>query len=182
MEPTRFENLLRSVTVASGRRGVLRALAGAALAGTGSHLTGDDSEAKRKLHRAKKGKKPKGCKRGQKRCGLTCIAQSACCTSKDCVYCAGEVCQADHTCRCNVGTSQFNGVCGFQPDCLSVPDNTGNGPIKCCSRNAQYEVDSDSWTCLPGKENCLSEADCAGGPCRGFMCPELYHQVTECNF
>jgi hypothetical protein len=188
MEPTRFEDLLRSISAAASRRGVLRALATGAVAGLVGRLAGEDGDAKRRLHGAKKGKKPnkpKGCKRGQKRCLAACIPKSACCTSLDCVYCQGEVCQQDHTCRCNPGTVVFNGVCGFKPDCLPVPDNTGNGPAKCCSGSAQYEVDSGTWTCVPGKERCLSDADCATGTvgrCKGFMCPERFHDVTGCNF
>jgi hypothetical protein len=31
---------------------------------------------------------------------------------------------------------------------------------------------------MPGKENCITDFDCLSGPCRGFMCPELYNSIT----
>lgn len=135
----------------------------------------------------KKGKgksKPKGCKKNQKKCGEKCIPQTACCTSRDCVYCYGEVCQPDGSCRCNPGTSQYNGVCGFKPECLPVPFIGGPGPSACCSGNAILGAQDgiQHWVCTPGTDKCLSDFDCTTGPlpgrCKGFMCPELFHKVT----
>ena len=96
MDSRRFDTLTRALTERPprphSRRSVL-ALAAGALAGMADHLTQERGAAEGPLHRQKKGKKPKGCKRGQKKCGSKCIAASACCTSDECVYCRGRYCQ-----------------------------------------------------------------------------------------
>ena len=171
MDGKTFDHLVTASATVPTRRAALAMLMGGAVA----LVRGQGADAR------KRKPKPKGCTKSQKKCGETCIPSTGCCTDKDCVYCAGEVCQPDHTCRCNPGTSQYNGVCGVKPDCLPSPYVGGPGPSACCSGKA-IRGDGGYWACLPGKDKCLSDYDCTTGTlgrCKGFMCPELYHHVTD---
>lgn len=172
MDTTQLDRWARTIAMARSRRGAMGLLIAGALAGM------VESEGIAKNKGKGKGQK-RGCKKSEKKCGKKCIRKGDCCSSDDCVYCRGEVCQPDGTCRCNPGTSVYNGVCGHKPDCLPVPYVGGPGPSACCSGNA-IQGDQGYWACMPGTTKCLSDYDCATGSigrCRGFLCPELYHQA-----
>lgn len=188
MDTPRFDRWTRNLATAGSRRSVLSLLLAGALAGT----VGPEGIAQGKgkgKGGGKGGGKKKGCTKSEKKCGKKCIPQSHCCMEDDdaCpLHCLGEVCQPDGSCRCNPGTIQFNGVCGFRPKCLNAGNFNGNGPADCCSGEAIFAVDEDSgisaWVCLPGKKNCLTDVDCVTGilgRCKGWMCPEMLAQVTQ---
>jgi hypothetical protein len=67
-------------------------------------------------------------------------------------------------------------VCGTFRNCLSTGELCTTN-FDCCSEQC-IDVGSGQSQCVPGTENCLTDFDCTSGPCRGFMCPELYRRLT----
>ena len=160
---------------ALSRRHASRLLTGGVLAGLLAHMPIGVSLAKKKGK-----KKKKGCKPGTKLCNLTgkCIPESACCgDSVACDRCAAAICLGG-VCDCAPGFIRSNGACGFFRDCLSAGEVV-DSLSDCCSDETVYDPGAGQRYCAAGKENCLAPNDCvSGGPCRGFMCPELYASIT----
>jgi hypothetical protein len=168
MDATRFDRWARSLAIARSRRGALRLLTASALAG----LIGIEATAKKKGNGKGKGKK-KGCRGTEKKCGNKCIAKDACCSNKDCDQCALEICQ-NGICGCHESKIRSNGVCGTFVNCLAAGEITSDAGL-CCSDKSVKDPESGQERCLPGDFMCLTPVDCFGAPCRGFMCPGLYH-------
>ena len=173
MDPTRFDDLIRSVTASPTRRGVVRALGGGALAGVFGLLTRGGGAAKKKHHKGNKGhkpKKPKGCKAGTHKCGNKCIPETDCCKNEECDCISNEFCQ-NGSCQCPDGAVHHNGRCGFLTDCKSffltcVSDHD------CCSGSCSI-FDGVQFRCDKSTTLCIADTDCVSGSCRGFVCPEV---------
>jgi hypothetical protein len=170
VDANRFDSVTRALQAGSPRRAALSLLLGGAL---GLTSLADGAAKKGKGKGKGKGKKKKKCGNGKKLCGNRCIAQTDCCTDSDCNRCAREICQ-DGVCDCHPSLIRSNGVCGTFTGCKSagliVQDS-----FECCSDEAFTDQESGQTRCLPGKFECIVPLDCvSGGPCRGFMCPELY--------
>ena len=111
-----------------------------------------------------------------KRCNGACIAATACCFNSECDTCKQLTCQ-DGACACKPGTvADARGFCGTPPGISCVPAfGLTNYPEFCCSQRSQiYNPVVNLYQCLPSTGQCVVDADCASGPCRGFMCPERY--------
>ena len=177
MDADRLDSVIRAMAAAPSRRATLSLALGGVLTG----LTRETAHAKNKKNKGK-GKK-KGCPKGQKKCDNTCIANTSCCYRHDCEAqrgCTNEEC-SNGTCQCAPELIMHNGVCGFLIPCLSFgePCTTGND---CCG-NTCRDDGSGQLRCL-GKSvyQCMTDLDCANGPCRGFLCPEaLAPYYSLCN-
>lgn len=150
MDGTRFDQLVSHFAQPESRRGLLRILPAGALSGLLA-VTGTDAK-KRK---------------NKKKCG----GKGRCCKTKDCNRCARELCNKGR-CQCSKKFKRQNGVCGRPPQCLSV-GSVCNDNFDCCSDEC-IQVDGPQKRCVPGTFQCITDFDCVSGPCRGFMCPELY--------
>lgn len=142
MDARHFDNLLRALTAASARRGVLSILTGSLVAGSLASLLGTfEGDAK------KRKKKKKKCKKRQKKCDGKCIPSDECCTDTDCE--AGERCQ--------------NGACSAacEPSCMDRQcGNDGCGrPCGSCTGND---------TCQDGQ--CVCQPGCSGKSCGSDGC------------
>lgn len=189
MDGTQFDSATRALPAIAQRRGVLGLLFGGALglAGlAGSEAKGKKGKGKGKGKGKKKDKKRVTCVKVAAICGgSSCGEGDVCCAQIDCdcrknLYC-NRVDAGDEmgSCGCMDGDVMHNGRCGSKPDCIPAGQKRGFFDVACCSGNEVTDInDPANGTCLPGVLNCLSDADCTGGSCRGWFCagPEL-----DCN-
>jgi hypothetical protein len=117
-------------------------------------------------------------------CGAsTCGMGDSCCSNFECdcrqnVFCNITVSDVG-TCGCASGQEMHNGRCGTKPTCIPTGQKRGFYDIACCRGSEITDINSNNvGLCLPGTLQCLSDNDCTGGRCRGYMCaaPEL-----DCN-
>jgi hypothetical protein len=174
MDAGQLDGLTRAVATAPSRR----ALLGVALGGVLAALGRQTAAAKKKGNGKGKGKGSgkKGCPKGKKRCGTKCIPKEDCCTAADCNGCWLESC-INGGCQCEPHEIRQGLVCGVFPTCtpagLPCFDNG-----ECCS----YRCGDDGLggkVCHPGTLYCLGDRDCLSGDCRGYTCPEVWHQLLD---
>jgi hypothetical protein len=169
MDGERFDSWTRR-RVGTVAGGVLATL----LLGTATSIPVDAKKKGKKGGKKKGGKKK--CGSGQKLCDAQCIPQADCCNDSDCNRCAREICQGG-VCGCHPNLIRSNGVCGSFISCSSVGQIVSNA-FECCSDEA-FPDDIGQLRCLSGKFNCNVSLDCADkGPCRGFMCSDLYNSLV----
>jgi hypothetical protein len=179
MESNRFDSLVRALPQKESRRGVVLGLVGGVLGGLGVR----ESSAKHHGNGGNGGKgkgKEKGCGKGQRQCGKGCIPTSQCCPftlggTEECDPCTRQVCQ-EGVCACSPDFIVQNGVCGAFLNCLSTAE-LRTSSSDCCSEQCVDVGNGQSW-CMPGTEDCITDFDCVSGPCRGFLCLELYRSLT----
>lgn len=178
MDAKHFDDLLRVLTAASGRRGVFSGLAGLLLAGPLAALGGLGEAAAKK--KRKKKKKCKGCaicqqcKKGKCKpkpdgtdCGDSrscqsgaCVCPTACCSNADCGF--QGACEAG-ICDCKSGARFCKGTCIPEGDCCTddeCPDGSGQtcqgGHCACPSGHKDCGGD-----CIP-LNACCDDDDCDG--------------------
>lgn len=183
MDGKSFDQLTRSLKSRATRRSSLF-LGLAALTGAGSrapHAEAGDKKKNKNKNKNKK-KKKKTCGKGERLCAATntCVAGvGGCCSDAECPACEAKFC-VEGSCQCPGNTILHNGVCGLFTQCKSTGErSTDFHGLDCCSDNSEADGNGNSF-CVPGTGVCLADADCKSGPCRGFMCPELYNVVTRC--
>ena len=180
MDGGTFDQLTRSLKSRAMRRSSL-ILGLAALTMAGSPDRQAEAGGKKKP-KPKKKKKKKMCGKGERLCAATntCVAGvGGCCSDTECSVCEAKFC-VQGTCQCYGNTILHNGVCGLFTQCKSTGErSTDFHGLDCCSDNSEADGNGNSF-CVPGTGVCLADADCKSGPCRGFMCPELYNVVTRC--
>jgi hypothetical protein len=157
MDARRFDALSRALVARATRRGTLVSLLGGTLGLLGvAETAGKKGKGKKGKG---KGKKPKTCKPGE------------------CDKCKFQTCVKGH-CGCAPGTREQGGVCGADPQCLSVLQICTTND-ECCS-GACNLADGAELRCNFSSTNCHIDFDCRIGPCRGFLCPETYHAFSGC--
>lgn len=175
MDQQHFDHLARALAQRRSRRTL--GLLGAGILGAGS-LSGlpvSLVQAKRKKKRKKKPAVLRECPGGTKRCGEQCVPSTGCCSDSDCNRCKQEVCLSN-LCTCKSGQIRGSAtVCGVPvTGCLPVGGFT-TSPTLCCSGNGLASGDEElPIVCVPGVSTCNDDSGCFSGPCKGFMCPELY--------
>jgi len=123
-------------------------------------------------------KKRKKCKKGKKKCGRTCITQTACCTDGAPGCPAYSTC-TNGQCLCNQGLRQCGSdcipkaACCTDAECGAVPciahtcDCNGRGDGTACGGGRQCsggECDKAP-ACTAGFEMCTFDAECCGVQC-----------------
>lgn len=175
MDETRFDSVTRSLYGLTARRGALGLMLGGALGLAGLAET----DAKKKGKNKKKKKQKKECQKLTRACGIFgCQFGARCCSSFNCDQCSASSCvnqgkDGFGTCGCDPDEGEvfLNGRCGVKPECLPAGTVRSPNDIRCCSGSEITDINSPAnGTCLPGVLSCLSNADCTGGLCRGFVC------------
>jgi hypothetical protein len=188
MDAVHFDRMTRALGSGRSRRSLLAGLSVVALGLLPATLLPPTTAARKGKGKGKgksKKKKPKqesACEEISKRCsGGRCYIGDACCNDLDCDSCTNSFCiGTPGRCGCLGNHGFLNGVCGEPPPCLPAGSIRGFYDWRCCSgiqhtegpEEAPYEV------CDPGYLSCLSNADCVGGLCRGFVCEA---QSLECS-
>lgn len=177
MDAQTFDDLLRGLSAAASRRGVVTGLAGTLLAALPLASVGD---AKGKNRKGKNKGNRKGCGKGKRKCGKKCVSKGKCCEGEECPGCRSEVC-LNGTCQCGPDLNMHNGLCGFFIDCK------GFGLIctsdeECCSNHCSIDAGQGQMRCALSTTRCLLDFDCASGPCQGYSCPESNQAYfSECQ-
>ncbi|MCA9879664.1 MAG: hypothetical protein KC442_17850 [Thermomicrobiales bacterium] len=175
MDDVRFDHIARSLHNLAPRRGALGLLLGGALGLAGLA----ESEAKKKGKKKKKQKQKKACQKLTQACGIFgCQFGARCCSGYNCDQCSASSCinrgkDGFGTCGCDAddGETFLNGRCGVKPECIPAGTIRSGNDIRCCSGSQIIDInDPENGKCLPGVLSCLSNADCTGGLCRGYVC------------
>jgi glycerol-3-phosphate dehydrogenase len=196
-----LDRLATTIATSGTRRALLTLMLGSVYAGLGLDPALAKNNNNGKGNGKKNNKKKKGCGKGKKDCGDTCVPQANCCPGEkacdgacipegtccfrhDCEAqhgCTNEIC-AGGQCQCDPELIMHNGFCGYFINCKST-GQACTSSSECCGR---CEIDLDSsqpGLCAPStsRYQCISDADCATGHCRGFLCPEgrqYYYDLT----
>lgn len=187
MDGERFDSVARALQSGRPRRSVVGLLLGGALGlaglATSDAKGGKGGKGKGKGKKGKKGKgkhkKPTTCMKAAATClGSSCGMGETCCAQIDCdcrqgLYCNYASAKSESgTCGCLPGQVMSNGRCGTRKDCIPAGGIRNFGDKACCSGEQSGDV------CLPGDLACLTDSDCTGGSCRGYMC---YAPELDCN-
>ena len=170
MDGRAFDDLMRAVSAAPTRRGVLGLLGGAALSAGAARLAlleAVDARRKGKGKGKGKGKKKRKCRKLEQSCG----------GSKKKKCCRGFVC-SDGVCSCPEGSLPSGGACvskePIPPECEN--DNDCGGGEICqggeCIPDPEPECVNDNdcdgadicqdGECVPEPPECLNDNDCPG--------------------
>ncbi len=181
MDANRFDDVARALHIEAPRRGALSLVVGGALGLTGLAETAAKGKGKGK-GKGKKKKKKDVCGKTSAGCGRKCGLGQACCVHLDCDSCLGLWCNGTDggtkagVCGCDGTDEMHNGRCGTKPNCIPAGQKREFYQVACCSGSEVVDINNPAnGTCLPGTLQCLSDADCTGGSCRGYFCsaPEL---------
>ncbi|MFN8663132.1 MAG: hypothetical protein U0075_14690 [Thermomicrobiales bacterium] len=187
MDGNRFDDVARTLQAGRPRRGVFGLLLGGALGLAGlaeSQAKGGKGGGKGKGK--KKKKKPTTCMKAAATCGgSSCGMGDTCCASIDCDCRQGLYCNftdpksESGTCGCMPGEIMHNGRCGTKKDCIPAGGKRYFGDKLCCSGSEHSGGPNTIYgICDAGDLACLTDADCTGGSCRGYMC---YAPELDCN-
>jgi hypothetical protein len=184
MDGHRFDEITRGIAAGCTRRGVLKALAGAALGAAGLAGVG--------------GAEAAGCKPPNTKCGkgkqAQCCTSTQTCTGGQCVAsnrCAGVVCVASDQCHVAGDCVPATGVCSNPPQadgaaCLGGQCSGGQCVTAACP--------SDQTQCSDGCRSLATDANncgacgnvCPNGSCSSGSCDRadscsLYVHPSECT-
>jgi hypothetical protein len=179
VDADRFDDLLRSLTETSSRRGVARALTGLMLVGPLSLLPGCGDMLAKKKHKKKKCKSCSACqtcKKGKCKpkpegadCGGNkvcqsgqCVCPTACCSNDDCG--TGGACVND-ACQCLNGFQECRGACIPAANCCTDEDCSNPRVCdggECVCPTGQKDC---SGTCIPQDACCDADCESTGGRC-----------------
>jgi hypothetical protein len=164
MDGNRFDDLARGLAAARSRRGMLKGMAGAALAAIGFERITDDAGA-RYVCRTE---------------GQTCRANQTCCDGLTCA--SGKCATVVETPTCPAGQFLCGGAC--IPNCAPIDDCHVAGECDSKAQACTNPLAADGTACANhGSDQCMIDGHCQAGQC--YEVPRdcsMPHAVTRCDF
>lgn len=181
MDDVSFDALIRSLTASRPRRGVLRTVAGLAVAGPLGVWRGMRGVEARKKHK----RKPRKCKDPKTKCGATCKTLQS--DPRHCGGC-GKACAAGESCvsgHCTAGTSCPAGLtrCRACVDLASDRANCGICGHSCAAGETCQSRICVATSCPSGQHDCGVNGCrqcCANSHCGSFQHCDLLTGTCVC--